>query len=470
MTHKRPLKQVQLQITHYDGKTGYGLGALERPEGLSDQVEVPFTMPGDQVMVEFGRKRGGVYHARLLEIVSPSSARETPLCEHFAQCGGCRWQHVPYVEQLRLKQETVLRQFEQLKMAETQIFPIVGCEPPWQYRNKMEFSFSSDAKGERYLGLMLANGRQRVVTLNACYLVNPWFVEALKATREWWIASGVDAYHPYKDTGSLRTLTVREGIRTGDRMAILTVSGNPEFALSDAQLAAWVETMQSHLGTSSLFVRTQCIAKGHPTQFVERHLSGSESLREELHLGTHHVPLVCKISPSAFFQPSTRQAEKLYTRAMELAQLKPTMCVYDLYCGTGTLGMAAARHVRRVVGVELSVDAVNDARCNAACNDLNNIEFIAGDVAQVLAQRGSQEAPDLVIVDPPRVGLGAAAIAQVLSLRPEQILYVSCNPRTQAQDIAAICAQGYQLVALQPVDQFAHTVHVENIALLKRMS
>lgn len=459
-------KQLQLLIKRFDSKTGYGVGDVERQDGSLDCAVVPFTMPGDQVDVEVGRRRGGVYQGRLQSVVSGSPERETPRCEHFGQCGGCRWQHVPYDKQLVLKNGSVVSQFSTLLTSVTQLFPIIGCEPPWNYRNKMEFSFSSDAKGERYLGLMLNSGRQRVLNLQACHLVNSWFTQAMAITREWWASSGLLAYHPYRDGGSLRTLTLREGIRTGDRMAILTISGNPAFALSDAQVASWVQAMQS-LGELSLFLRIHKIAKGSPTVFIEHHLAGNNHIREALHLTSSAKPLVCKISPSAFFQPSTIQAEKLYTRAMDLAQLEPQMLVYDLYCGTGTLGMAAAPHVRRVVGIELSEDAVWDARDNAAFNDLRNIEFVAGDVAKVLGARVMEGTPDLVIVDPPRAGLGEAAIQQLLRLKAGRILYVSCNPKTQAADCAVLCAQGYRLMALQSVDQFAHTIHVENIALLK---
>ena len=472
MAKRKEPHRAAVSITAFTSD-GYGSGELLRADGSVDTIAVPLTMPGDRVEVTYHRKRKGAYQGRLEQMTEPSPQRIEPRCRHFGACGGCRWQHLSYQQQLENKEQAVHRAFSSLMTSATHVASIVGCEPPWHYRNKMEFSFSSDAKGERYLGLMMSGGGQKVVALQECHLVTPWFMKALEVTRHWWATAGVEAYHPYRDSGALRTLTLREGMRSGDRMAMLTVSGNPDFALSRQQMTNWVEAMQQAVtppqGTLALFLRIQQIAKGTPTSFYEIHLGGLDHIREELYIMGSPEPLRCKVSPTAFFQPSTYQAEKLYSLALQLARLEPHMVVYDLYCGTGTLGLAAARHVRRVVGIELSHEAVLDARSNAELNGLTNIEFFSGDVAQVLAdlrQQGHLEPPDLVIVDPPRAGLGDKAIAHLVCLRPRQIVYVSCNPVTQAADIAQLMRHGYQVKALQPIDQFPHTIHIENIVLL----
>lgn len=456
-------------------KDGFGLGETLREDGVSIPVEVPFTAPGDEVQALLLRKRKKVYQSRLEHIISPSPLRVMPRCIHFASCGGCRWQHLPYADQLSLKAESVRTAFDGLLTSSTTVYSIIGCDEPWYYRNKMEFSFSSNKAGERFLGLMMQGGHQRVEQLQECHLVSSWFIDGLKATRAWWEGSGLRAYHPRRDEGSLRTLILREGVHTGDRMAMLTVSGNPDYALDKKLITSWVEAMKAAIspssGTLSLFLRIQQIAKGSPTSFYEIHLSGLDHIREHLHLSKDAEPLRCKISPSAFFQPSTRQAEKLYSRALELAGLHSDMVVYDLFCGTGTLGLAAASRVKQVIGIELSHEAILDARSNAMENGLNNIEFFPGDVAKVLESLKETHAnisPDLVIVDPPRVGLGEKAIAQLLYLNPLSILYVSCNPKTQAADIAHLTQAGYFLESIQPVDQFAQTIHIENIAVLRR--
>ncbi|MDP1834532.1 MAG: 23S rRNA (uracil(1939)-C(5))-methyltransferase RlmD [Chlamydiales bacterium] len=470
------MRNATVKITSFS-KDGFGAGESPRADGNIDKVEVPFTAPGDEVEATLFRKRKGLYQARLESVSTPSPLRVAPRCVHFGTCGGCRWQHLSYSKQLDMKESTVHQAFEPILQPGTDVHPIIGCEEPWYYRNKMEFSFSSNKAGDRFLGLMMQGGNQRVVQLQECHLVSSWFVDALKATRSWWEASGLLAYHPRRNEGSLRTLIVREGLHTGDRMAMLTVSGNPDFALDKAQINSWVEAMKAAItptasgATLSLFLRIQQIAKGSPTSFYEIHLNGLDHIREKLHLSGHAEPLQCKISPSAFFQPCTKQAEKLYSRALELAGLQPDMVVFDLFCGTGTLGLASARKVRHVVGIELSHEAILDARSNAAQNDITNIEFYPGDVAKVLAQLGESHPdlkPDLVIVDPPRAGLGEKAIAHLKAIAAPNILYVSCNPRTQATDIAELLSAGYELEAIHPVDQFPQTIHIENIAVLRR--
>lgn len=476
MAKRREARSAEVVITGYT-KDGFGLGSAPRADGAHDSVEVPYTMPGDTAQALLLRKRHGHYQARLEAIIAPAAERIDPRCVHFATCGGCRWQHLPYSLQLQNKKSAVQRAFESLVTTDTQSFPIIGCDVPWYYRNKMEFSFSSNLAGEHFLGLMMASGRQRVVQLKECHLVTSWYMDALDATREWWGASGLESYHGNRDTGSLRTLTVREGKYTGDRMVVLTVSGNPDYALSKENLTAWVDAMTTRVSptqpeaTLSLFLRIQQIAKGTPTRFYEMHLSGRDHIREQLRLFNGAEVLECKISLSAFFQPSTLQAEKLYTRALEMAELRSDMIVYDLFCGTGTMGLAAARRVRQVVGIELSHESVLDARHNAAVNGITNATFYPGDVAVVLSdllQHNKIDKPDLVIVDPPRAGLGEKAIVHLLALASDKIVYVSCNPISQAADCALLAAGGYEVVALQPVDQFAQTVHIENIALLKR--
>ena len=344
----------------------------------------------------------------------------------------------------------------------------------------MEFSFSASAAGERYLGLVMNGGRGKAFNLTECHLVHSWFADCVKAVKSWWDKSTLQAYHPYKNSGSLRTLTVREGQRTGDRMVILTVSGNPDYALNRGQLEELVAVLRksiepqesaSHL---SLFLRIQQIAKGSRTSFFEMHLYGTDSIREQLTIATGDsappTTLTFTISPAAFFQPNTRQAERLYATALNLVSIDSTSVVYDLYCGTGTLGMCAASQAKQVIGIELSPEAVLDAKGNAAQNRIDNIEFLGGDVGEVLArirEQGSHPLPDLVMVDPPRAGLGEQAIHQILSLKPKTILYVSCNPATQATDVAAFLEKGYQIGPVQPVDQFPHTIHIENILVLR---
>ncbi len=453
---------VSIETLNRDGK---GEGAFEDLLHQQKVAEVPFSIPGDVVEAYLKRKRSGIFPGRLLTVLSESQDAVKQRCLHFGSCGGCTFQRLPYPLQLKWKEEKVLHLFSQLLSPDVERRAIIGLENPWGYRNKMEFSFSQDSKGEKFLGMMLAGSRGKVFHLTECHLVSTWFSETVVKVRSWWNQSCVTAYNPPKNRGSLRTLTLRESATQGEKLVMLTVSGNPEDALGKSDLDAFRALFPEDV---SLYLRIQQAIKGHPTQFFEMHLGGPESICETLRisLGEEKTSEVrFAISPSAFFQPNTRQAERLYSEALRLAALREEMVVYDLYCGTGTLGCLAARFVSKVVGIELSPESSLDARENAKLNGFSNVEIITGDVGKELSGRFS-ESPDLVLLDPPRSGLDSTAIEQVVRLKPKKIVYISCNPETQARDVAQFLQAGFKLNALQPVDQFPQTPHIENIALL----
>lgn len=475
--HKQP-RLAQLKITELS-KNGLGKGDRVVQGGQTSQVEVPFSMPGDEVIVQLLKKKKGVVQGRALEWVQSAENRENPLCKHFGMCGGCRWQHISYQEQLKFKEDSIHRSFTPFIHEQTVIYPIIPCDPPWRYRNKMELSFSSDKNGKRYLGLILYGTRGHVFQMDECHLAGTWMVDAVHAVSKWWEGSGLEAYYGGGDRGSLRTLTLREGVRSGDRMAVVTVSGNPDYALNRKHIQGVVEALCTAIEPEeggkrlSIFLRIQQICKGKPTVFYEMLLHGPDHIRETLHVetepGEEHT-LHFRISPTAFFQPNTRQAERLYSRVIQLTKPPVGGVVYDLYCGTGTLGICMAKKARRVVGIELSPESALDARENVKLNGLSNVSIETGDVGEVLSAlaQSSGEKPDAVVVDPPRVGLDAKAIQHLLALKAPTITYVSCHPVTQAANLAIFIQEGYQLAALQPVDQFPQTVHIENIAVLKR--
>lgn len=430
--------------------------------GVADETEIAHVIPGDRILFELTRKKRLPKKGRLLEILTPSSDRVEPRCIHARTCGGCCWQQMAYSAQLREKQLRVKKAFNR------EPNPIIPCDHPFGYRNKMEFTFSENRGGQRYLGLMIAQAEPYVFNLTECHLTSSWFTDVLSSVRTWWEASGIKAYYPPADSGSLRYLTLREAVRTGQKMAILNVSGNPEFALTRAQLDAYTAAVQSAVqGDISVFLRIHQTKKGKPTHFFEMHLAGPDHIVEELHL--KEGPLSFKISPISFFQPNTLSAEKLYDTA--LAMLPKCPVVYDLYCGTGTLGMAASRHAVQVVGIELSPEAVIDAEANLVRNQIKNMTLHQGDVGKVITRLMGEPdfvRPDAVIVDPPRAGLDPLALHHLKTLLPKTIVYISCNPLTQAENVAELQKAGYVLKLLQPLDQFPHTYHIENIALLER--
>lgn len=480
MNYPSPSSSLDVNISSFS-KKGNGLGLVQTKSGTNASVEVPFSMPGDTVRAVIRKKRKGRISAQLEEILIPAASRIPPRCIHFAVCGGCRWQHIPYEEQLQIKQDIVYRSFAPFIDADTQLHPIIGSQPEWQYRNKMEFSFSSDAAQRKFLGLIMDSTRGKVLNLTECHLVNPWFVDTLKAARLWWEESGLSAYHPPSDKGSLRTLTLREGMRTGDRMVFLTVSGNPDFALQRKNLesfTAFVRDAAEPLSPDaqlSIFLRIQQAVKGQATNFYEMLLHGPDHIRETLHVTIEGVTkkLDFTISPSAFFQPNTFQAENLYSRALQLMAIPKNGIVYDLYCGTGTLGICAANHAKQVVGVEISPESSLDGRNNIAQNNLKNMTILTGSVMEILTKIRQEKTfplPDAVMVDPPRVGLDSETLLHLKELRPRKLLYISCNPITQSENAEFLRECGYRITDIQPVDQFPHTYHIENIAVFSLIS
>ena len=465
----------RLTITKLTSK-GIGSSCWKREDGSERQVEVPYTLPQEVVDVEVGRRRRkGALPGRLKNIVTPSPLRVIPRCIHFTSCGGCSLQHLLYEEQVMYKQAFVYGLFQTAsfqtkeQLSASQFHPIVQSIDPWHYRNKMEYTFSQNRAGEKFLGLILAQSRGYVFHLQECHLVDSWFAKTVVAIRKWWQESTLSAYNYNDNSGSLRTLTLRHGITSGDRMVMITVSGNPDYALKQHDLNTLVELMKALFPDLqlSIVLRIQQIAKGSPTQFYEMMLFGPDYVREEVQIGQKKLEF--HISPSAFFQPNTRTAEKLYARAIELAEITSDDVVYDLYCGIGVFGMCAAQVAKEVIAIELSREAAYDAKTNSQRLGITNFTIYPGDVAHVLKEkRDILPKADVVIVDPPRSGLTQDAIIEIMTILPKTIVYVSCNPVTQAENVLAFMQFGYSITHVQPVDQFPHTPHVENILICRR--
>lgn len=470
---------VDLSVTKLSDK-GNGLALLERSDNPPIEVEIPFTMPGDFVRVELKGKRRGVYKGRLQEILTASPQRVASKCAHFGVCGGCRLQHIPYENQLNFKEELVRRCFDTLLTPEVVFHPIVVSQESWRYRNKMDYTFSTDATGNKYLGLVKEGSKGRVCNLEECHLVHPWFTDALKCVKYWWDHSDLSSYNIFNNTGSLRLLTLREGQRTGDRMVVLTVSGDPSFSLQSGHLESFIASIRntveptnpsSHL---SIVLRVRQVAPGMTSSVYEMLLYGPGYIREALNIkvSPSNVPvsLSFEIGPSAFFQPNPRLTEHFYSLALSLAEIPPDAVVYDIYCGAGILGLCISKYVKHVIGNEISPETAQIARANAKRNGCKNVTIISGAARHTLHKLKEQSfpTPDVVLVNPPRAGLDPEAMERFLELLPPKILYISCNPFTHASNISKLVQNGYRLAVVQPVDQFPQTPHVENIAVLIR--
>ena len=463
--------------------TGRGIADYERPDGRHVPVAIPGSIVGETVEVEslVKKNKGSIRHVGdISSVVTPSPHRCTPRCSHVIECGGCSWQQINYEYQLSVKQNWVATLFAPLGIHSSFVRPIIGSEKPWQYRNKMEFSFSQDRAGKRFLGLFQRKGRCSVFDLNECFLAHEWMSQALQSVRQWWQASGLAAYRPSSDEGSLQTVTMRDSATFGDRMVILTLSGNPDFAPQQHHLDDFVASLRQvatpETGSLSIVLRIRQIAKKTATQFYEMMLFGPDFIREELEVeavaGTKRK-LEFQISPQAFFQPNTIQSMKIYSQALQMAALESGQVLFDLYCGIGIFGMFASLEVRKAIGVEISRESAYDAKTNADRLKLSNFSIQSGDVATVVAtmkKEGSFECPSTVIVDPPRAGLSPMALDEIVSLEPQTLVYVSCNPESQVRDASILMQRGWEIETIQSIDQFPQTFHVENILVLRKGS
>ncbi len=436
---------------------------------------VPYTAPGDRVRVRIQRVKKQYAEAIPLEILEPSPLRIQPRCRYFGICGGCKWQHIPYEVQLEVKRETVEQALiHQAGFRALHIPPTLPSPDVFHYRNKMEFTFSNRrwlapweiAEGHPIdrsfaLGLHVPGFFDRVLDIHECYLPPPTAVHILNTIRSFVRKQGWEPWDIRRHTGYVRHLIIRTPVYTDEIMVNIVTSA--AHAERMEQLAAY---MQKHLPEVTTLINTINRSPGQ-TAFGESFsvIYGPGVIHERLH------GLTFEIAPNAFFQPNTRGAEQLYDVVRRFARVEPEDRVYDLYCGAGTIALYLARYAREVIGVELVEEAVTNARRNATLNGITNATFVAGDLLHLftpewIAQHGQ---PDVLVVDPPRGGMHKKVVQQIARLRPKRMVYVSCNPMTQARDLAML-RDIFTIEAVQPVDMFPHTHHVENVVGLRLMS
>jgi 23S rRNA (uracil1939-C5)-methyltransferase len=434
--------------------------ALGRHEGRV--VFVDRGLPGDRVRARLTRVRRGYAEARLESIEAASPDRVEPRCPHVHQCGGCRFQDLPYPSQAALKERQVRETLEHLGgIAEPPVRPLVGAPETFGYRNKMEFSFHPTAEGP-VLGLHERGTFDRVFPLESCAIASPLTVEIVRLTQRFAREHAWPAYHPSRHEGVARYLAVRHLPLTGQCGVSLVAAsdaldGLEAWAREVAALSPEVRTVTRLLNATRANVAT-----GE----LERVLVGDGRIMERL------LGLDFEVSAASFLQTNSRQAEALYAAALAAARLDGSETVLDLYCGAGTLTLLFARAARAAVGVENVEPAVRHARANAERNGVANARFVAGEARQVLrewarGERPDPVRPDLVVVDPPRAGLHPRVVARVTELRPSRIVYVSCNPATLARDLKDFAAGGYRLTEVTPFDLFPHTPHIECVARLE---
>ena len=466
---KKPLPLLEnVTITDYaaEGKS------LARVDDLV--VFVPFAVPGDVVDLQVRRKKHSYCEAEIARMVKQSDMRIAPKCAHFGVCGGCKWQNVPYEEQLKMKQKQVYDQLTRIgKIELPEMNPILGSEKTFCYRNKLEFGCSNKrwltkdeiSSGTEYsqmnaIGFHITGAFDKILPIEKCYLMDDLHNRIRNEIRDYAYSSGMTFYDLRNKHGLLRDIVIRNS-DTGEWMVLIQFHYDED---GDEQRA---KALLQHVAdtfpeiTSLLYVDNQ--------KFNDTY----NDLDLQVFKGNDHIyetmdGLKFKVGAKSFYQTNTEQAFRLYSVVRDFAGLTGGELVYDLYTGTGTIANFVSRYARKVVGIEYVPEAIEDAKVNSEINGIDNTMFFAGDMKDILTDGFIAEhgRPDVIITDPPRAGMHADVVQTIIGARPGRIVYVSCNPATQARDLSMLDAY-YKVVAVQPVDMFPHTPHVENVVLLE---
>lgn len=440
-------------------------------------IFIPFGVPGDVVDVQVTGRKKSFLEGRIVNYHKYSPQRTEPVCRHFGVCGGCKWQHMNYESQLFYKQKQVKDHFDRIgKFTYPDIRPIMASEDIYFYRNKLEYTFSNRKwfTGQRPesgqnvntngLGFHLPGMFDRILDIEYCHLQPEPSNEIRLAVRDYALSKGLSFYDVKTWEGLLRNLVIRNTL-SGQVMVIVVFRENEEDIITD--LLRFVRDSFPRI-TSLMYVINSKRNDDISDQEV-RLFDGKPYLLEELPaFHPDDPPLQFKIGPVSFFQVNVKQANNLYRLAAEMAGFSGNEIVYDLYSGTGTIACYIAKYVKRVIGLEYVESAVSDAFENAGLNGISNAAFHSGDIARILNREfyESHGTPDVVITDPPRSGMHEKVVGQIMAAEPQKVVYISCNPATQARDIQMM-SDRYEVRAAQPFDMFPHTQHVENVALLE---
>ena len=438
-------------------------------------VFVPYVVPGDVVDLQVRRKKHSYAEAEAVKFYEYSAERAKPFCKHYGVCGGCKWQCLAYEHQLKYKQQQVYDALTRIGKVELpEIMPILGSEQICEYRNKHEFTFSNKrwltweevAQNVQYdnmdaLGFHIPGAFDKVLDIEECWLMRDLNNRLRNGIRDFAHRENIPFYDLRSHSGVLRSMMIRTST-TGEVMLLL--QARVECDNDMVQLEKVLQYIADAFPevTSLLYVvNNKCNDTFGDLEVVT--YKGTDVIYEEME------GLRFKVGPKSFYQTNSKQAYNLYKVAREFASLTGDEVVYDLYTGTGTIANFVASKAKKVIGIEYVEDAIVDARVNAELNGFDNLTFFAGDMKDILTRDFINEhgRPDVIITDPPRAGMHEDVVSTILFAAPERIVYVSCNPATQARDLQLLDAD-YKVAAVRPVDMFPHTHHVENVVLLER--
>lgn len=435
-------------------------------------VFVPYGAPGDIVNIKLDKKKKNYGEGHITKIINPSDLRVKPFCQHFGICGGCKWQHLPYSYQLKCKQQQVVDALQRIAKVELPaINDILGSIRTERYRNKLEFTFSNKCwltseqmnSGEVYedrraLGFHIPGAFDKVLDIKECHLQDEISDRMRLFIRDFAISNNYEFYDIRQQKGFLRNIV----IRTASTEEVMLIVVFKEYDKN--RIEALLDAIKNEFSeiTSLMYVVNGKVNDTISDQDVILY-SGRDYIIEQM------GDLKFRVGPKSFYQTNSLQAFELYKVAHRMARLSGNELVYDLYTGTGTIANFVARDAREVIGIEYVEDAIADAKINSQANGITNTAFFAGDMKDVLTREFVAEhgTPDVMIIDPPRAGMHQDVVDVILDAEPSRIVYVSCNPATQARDIALLDCK-YKVEEVQPVDMFPHTQHVENVVALNR--
>lgn len=438
-------------------------------------VFVPYVVPGDVVDLQVKRKKNHYAEAVAVKFHEYSPVRAVPFCQHYGICGGCKWQCLPYTEQIKYKQKQVTDNLTRIgKIELPEISPIMGSEKTEFYRNKLEFTFSNkrwlteeevkeDVKYDQMnaVGFHIPGAFDKVLAIEKCWLQDDISNQIRNAIRDYAYEHNYSFFNLRSQEGMLRNLMIRTS-STGELMVLLQCKIVEESEMDlMKQLLAFVAEHFPQITSLLYVVNNKCNDTINDLEVMV--FKGNDHIFEEME------GLRFKIGAKSFYQTNSGQAYNLYKVARNFAGLTGKELVYDLYTGTGTIANFVSRQAKKVIGIEYVPEAIEDAKVNSAINGIDNTLFYAGDMKDILTQEfiNQHGRPDVIITDPPRAGMHNDVINTILFAEPQRIVYVSCNPATQARDLSLLDAK-YKVMAVQPVDMFPHTHHVENVVLLEK--
>lgn len=444
-------KEYEIRINSL-GSSGEGVG---RAEGFT--VFVAGALPGELARVKITEVKKSYAAGRLVKVLQASPDRVLPKCPVYSECGGCQLQHVSYDGQLKLKRQQVQDAVERIgRQKGIMVLPVLGAENPWNYRNKAAFPIGKE-KGKIVAGCF-AQGTHRIIDSSNCLIQAELNNKAINAVREVVEKLGIPVYDEDRHTGIMRHVVTRTGV--GGQLMVVLVTAVRELR-REKEIVKLLRARLPELVSLQQNIQTyrNNVILGRETKL----LWGRPTIKAQL------GRFVFNVSARSFFQVNTRQAEALYDKALEFADLTGRETVIDAYCGTGTISLYLAQKARKVYGVEIVSPAVRDAEKNVRENNVRNAEFIVGDCTKVMPRLYRQGVrPDVVVVDPPRAGCTGLVLKTFADMRPQRIIYVSCNPATLARDIEILSRLGYKAEKIQPVDMFSHSSHVECVVLMSR--